>query len=602
MVLAMVGHPLRQRALHRHAAEDRRGRLDGLARLEAPVGEVAVEADRRPERADDIEARRGGRRSTQWKATPQSSPIAERSPSGGTTTATSVTSWLIATRPASDGRDRRIAVRASRSSSSSPCVRYRHVANPLFARPPNIGCDRSSMRIAVVGSGIVRPGSRATACHAAHDVEVFERDDRAGGHVNTIAHGGLALDTGFLVHNDRNYPRLVRLFSELGVRAAAVGDVVLGRLRPPAGSSSRAGGRSRSGGTLQAPGSSRSSRSRALAPDGAARARGRRLRGTLAAATISTSAATRAASGDHFLVPLTSALWSTAPGRALEFPAAYAIRFFDNHGMLGFGRFAWRTVAGGADTYVARPLRPAARPAPPRARRARASARRRTASSCSPTTASGGASTRSWSRRTPIRRSACSTIRASDERRVLGAFGYTKNEAVLHTDASLLPPRRSARASWNYRARREDSSRPTITYYAEPAAAARAEKRLLRDAEPQRRIADDHVIARMTYEHPLYTLERSPRSATSAPSRARGTRTTRAPTTATASTRTGSPPGCGRGRARGRRGELGALHRLARSTPGAHRATNVVHATASPTGCSTSTSSRSSSAGSRSSR
>ena len=54
----------------------------------------------------------------------------------------------------------------------------------------------------------------------------------------------------------------------------------------------------------------------------------------------------------HFLVPLTSALWSTAPGRALEFPAAYAIRFFDNHGMLGFGRFKWRTVTGGSRTYV----------------------------------------------------------------------------------------------------------------------------------------------------------------------------------------------------------------------------------------------------------
>src|SRR6185437_5330437 len=54
----------------------------------------------------------------------------------------------------------------------------------------------------------------------------------------------------------------------------------------------------------------------------------------------------------HFLVPLTSALWSTAPGRALEFPAAYAIRFFEHHGMLGFGRFRWRTVTGGSRRYV----------------------------------------------------------------------------------------------------------------------------------------------------------------------------------------------------------------------------------------------------------
>ena len=51
-------------------------------------------------------------------------------------------------------------------------------------------------------------------------------------------------------------------------------------------------------------------------------------------------------------MPLTAALWSTAPGRALEYPAAAAIRFFDNHGMLGVRRFRWRTVTGGADTYV----------------------------------------------------------------------------------------------------------------------------------------------------------------------------------------------------------------------------------------------------------
>src|SRR4029077_4635925 len=55
---------------------------------------------------------------------------------------------------------------------------------------------------------------------------------------------------------------------------------------------------------------------------------------------------------EHFLVPLTSALWSTAPGRSLDFPAAYAIRFFDNHGMLGFARSRWLTVNGGSATYV----------------------------------------------------------------------------------------------------------------------------------------------------------------------------------------------------------------------------------------------------------
>ena len=124
----------------------------------------------------------------------------------------------------------------------------------------------------------------------------------------------------------------------------------------------------------------------------------------------------------HFLVPLTSALWSTAPGRALEFPAAYAIRFFDNHGMLGFGRFRWRTVTGGSRRYVDAIARAARRAAPARERRPLDPAHAPTASSCASATARSSASTASSSRRTPTRRSRCSRTRRADERRVLGAF------------------------------------------------------------------------------------------------------------------------------------------------------------------------------------
>ena len=73
------------------------------------------------------------------------------------------------------------------------------------------------MRIAIVGAGVSGLGA-AYLLARAHEVEIFERDARPGGHVNTIAHDGLQLDTGFIVFNERNYPRLVRLFSELGVR------------------------------------------------------------------------------------------------------------------------------------------------------------------------------------------------------------------------------------------------------------------------------------------------------------------------------------------------------------------------------------------------
>jgi uncharacterized protein len=74
------------------------------------------------------------------------------------------------------------------------------------------------MRIAIVGAGVSGLGA-AHVLSRAHDVEVFERDAEPGGHVKTISHGGLQLDTGFIVFNDKNYPRLIRLFSELGVRS-----------------------------------------------------------------------------------------------------------------------------------------------------------------------------------------------------------------------------------------------------------------------------------------------------------------------------------------------------------------------------------------------
>ncbi len=190
---------------------------------------------------------------------------------------------------------------------------------------------------------------------------------------------------------------------------------------------------------------------------------------------------------DHFLVPLTSALWSTAPERALEFPAGYAIRFFNQHGMLGFGRFDWRTVAGGSRAYVAalcdrlrgrvhiglgvRELRRSLDGVVLRTEDGRS-----------------GASTRSWSPRTPIRRCGCSADASDEERRVLGAFGYTTNDAVLHSDQSLLPRRRAARASWNFaRGELRRFERPPDDHVLpEPAAAARGRAGLLRDAEPHR--------------------------------------------------------------------------------------------------------------------
>jgi uncharacterized protein len=350
------------------------------------------------------------------------------------------------------------------------------------------------VRVAVVGGGIAGLGA-AYVLSGAHEVYLFERDDRAGGHANTVVHDGLALDTGFLVHNERNYPLLTRLFEELGIEThesdmsfsvscSACGLEYSGR-RPfaQAGNAVRPAFLSllwEIGRWL-----------RTARPEDESQT----LREYLDVHGYSQRFRR------HFLVPLTSALWSTAPGRALDVPAAYAIRFFANHGMLGFGRFRWRTVTGGSRRYVD-------------AISARLGERLRL-----------GAGVRSIRRTVDsvevrlgdaverfdhvvVATHADDALRlledpTAEERRILGVFAYTTNEAVLHTDAHFLPRAPGARASWNYRL--GDDGRPTITYHLNRLQGLDATRDYcvtLNEDIPQ-----EQVLDRFTYQHPLFTPE-----------------------------------------------------------------------------------------------
>jgi predicted NAD/FAD-binding protein len=349
------------------------------------------------------------------------------------------------------------------------------------------------MRIAIVGSGISGLGA-AYALSRVHDVEVFEREPRAGGHANTVVHDGLALDTGFLVHNVRNYPLLTRLFRELGVAThesemsfsvscSGCGLEYSGR-RPFAqpANATRLGFLSllwEIGRWL-----------RTARPEDEAQSLGEYLD------AYGYSRRFRR----HFLVPLTSALWSTAPGRALEFPAAYAIRFFDNHGMLGLRRFRWRTVTGGSRSYVD-------------AIASRLGDRLRLGEGVRSVRRSGdGVELRIGDRVERFDRVVVATHAdqalamledpTPEERRVLGGFAYTTNEAVLHTDSRLLPRTPAARASWNYRL--GDGGRPTITYHLNRLQALEAERDYCLTLNEH--VPEEHVLQRFTYEHPLYTV------------------------------------------------------------------------------------------------
>ena len=356
------------------------------------------------------------------------------------------------------------------------------------------------MRVAVIGGGVSGLGAAYVLARSGHDVHLFEREPRLGGHVNTVLHDGLALDTGFIVSNARNYPLLTRLFAELGVACQrsemsfsvscdACGLEYAGR-RPFA--------QWRNAG---------STRFTSLMWE-----IGRWLR--TARSSIESGAYDDVALGDyltqrsysgrfrrHFIVPLTSALWSAAPSRTLEIPAAYAIRFFDNHGMLGVRRHSWRTVSGGAHTYVQAVrgyLRFADTNLPVRGlRRDDGRVLVRTDDDV----------VRQFDRAVVATHAdealALLEDPSEDERAILGAFGYTKNDAVLHTDSSLLPRSRAAHASWNYRV--DGAERPTVTYYLNRLQRLESETDYL--VTLNQPVADEHVIRRMTYTHPHFSVE-----------------------------------------------------------------------------------------------
>lgn len=355
------------------------------------------------------------------------------------------------------------------------------------------------MRIAVVGAGVSGLGAGYVLARGGHEVHLFEREHRLGGHVNTVLHDGVALDTGFLVSNPRAYPRLTRLLAELGVTfqpsemsfsvsCDACGLEYAGR-RPFAQWRNATSAQFTSllweiGRWLRT--------ARASVEDG--RWEDASLAEYLTAGRYS-SAFRR-----HFIVPLTSALWSAAPRRTLEIPAGYAIRFFDNHGMLGLRRHRWRTVVGGAHTYVDALSRriPFVIPDAPVRSLARGE---------------DGVTVRTEDGRVQVFDRVVVATHADealalledpsvDERELLGSFEYTANDAVLHTDTSLLPRTRAAHASWNYRVDGEE--RPTVTYYLNRL------QRLETDVDYlvtlNQPVAEEHVLRRFRYTHPRFTV------------------------------------------------------------------------------------------------
>jgi len=354
-------------------------------------------------------------------------------------------------------------------------------------------------KIAIVGSGI---SGLAAAYYLSrkHEVWLFEKDSRLGGHTHTVtvdsSQGPLPVDTGFIVHNDRTYPNLIKLFEELGVETA------------PSDMSFAVSDR-RNGFEYSSRGLNGffAQRKNSVSP-----AHYRLLKEILRfnreaplSVTMQGTLGEFVEAGryddtfvEKYLYPMASAVWSMSPEAMNAFPAATLIRFFQNHGMLGINTHPkWKVLKGGSNSYI----KPLTEPYRDRIET--------------------GADIKSiWRTETGVNVNgrhfddvvfACHGNQilplladATDrERDILQHFQTTKNDVCLHTDSSLLPKRPQARASWNYNL--DGHAGATVTYHMNRLQNLPTKEDYCVTLNANGNIRPEKILRRMTYSHPLYT-------------------------------------------------------------------------------------------------
>ncbi|MEO5653276.1 MAG: DUF1365 family protein [Marmoricola sp.] len=376
--------------------------------------------------------------------------------------------------------------------------------------------------VAVIGSGVAGLMAAHVIAPQAH-VTLFEGDSRLGGHADThvFEDGGQewSIDTGFIVHNERTYPNLLRMFDELGVQTQD--SEMSMSVRSDQTKLEYAGALGFSGLFPTWRLAARPEYLRMLVEIPRFHKMARKLLATQAPTGASADEALDETLGDflergsftpffrtHFMESLVACVWSCDPAVALEYPARYLFSFLQHHGMLQiFGSPQWRTVTGGSREYV---TRIAAR-LPDIRLNTKVTSLEETSEGIEVTDGNGAVETFDAVvvATHPGQALAMLAEPTPAQSELLSAIEYSPNVAQLHTDTSVLPRLERARASWNYLRRPADVDRTVTVSY--------DMTRLMRLPVPQdgrryivtlggRDLVDpSKVIDTMEYEHPIYT-------------------------------------------------------------------------------------------------
>lgn len=359
------------------------------------------------------------------------------------------------------------------------------------------------LTVAVIGSGISGLSAAWLLAHK-HKVTLYEADGRLGGHSNTVEAAGTAVDTGFIVYNETTYPNLSALFRHIDV-ATKPTDMSFavsldeGRLEY---SGTGVSGLFAQGRNAISPRFWRMLRDLVRfyrqAPLATEKLGAMSLDDYLDAAGY----------GDGFrndhLYPMAAAIWSTPAADIGNYPAAAFIRFCETHGLLKLSqRPVWRTVEGGSRNYVSK----LASAIPEIISNARVRVAARGPQGVELMDQHGA---RRRFDRVVIATHADQALNllsepSRDERRILGAFQYIDNEAILHSDAGLMPSRRKVWSSWNYMSREvADRRRLAVTYWMNPLQGIDEANPLFVTLNPHRDIAPSLIHRQLNYRHPSF--------------------------------------------------------------------------------------------------